>query len=147
MKAKREREPCSQSRSPCYESYDVKVLIVDDEVIVAKALMRAFQGRGHEVSIVHSGEAGLEQWLKEQPDVIFLDVVMPGLTGPQVIEEFRRQNNVKGHRHFVILMTAHSDVKHKASAQQIGADDFLQKPFEDVFALVKKVEKQLEGKK
>lgn len=125
----------------------MKILVVDDEVIVAKALSRAFQAQGHEVTLAHTGEAGLEQWLLKKPDIIFLDVVMPGLTGPQVIEEFRRSNKTRDYRYYVILMTAHSDVKHKASAQQVGADDFMQKPFDDVFALVKKVEQLFKEKK
>lgn len=118
----------------------MKILIVDDEVIVAKSLMRAFASKGHEVSICHNGEEGLDLWISEKPDVVFLDVLMPGLTGPQVIEEYFKKVSKESSRHFVVLMTAHSSVKHRESALELGANDFIQKPFDDVFEVVKRIE-------
>ncbi len=122
----------------------MKVLIVDDEVIVAKALKRAFLASGHEVFLAHTGEEGLMLWNMKKPDVVFLDVVMPGMSGPQVIQEYNKQTGTENianyHKHVVILMTAHSSVKHKESALEIGADDFIQKPFENVFDVVKRAQ-------
>ena len=107
----------------------MKILIVDDEVIIAKALARAFAAKKHEVVLRHSGEEGLEAWEMESPDIVFLDVIMPNLTGPQVIQEFKKRNPQKSEKCFIILMTAHSGVKHKESALAAGADEFIQKPF------------------
>ena len=122
----------------------MKILVVDDEIIVARALTRAFESKGHEVSVAHSGPEGLEKWLTLKPDAIMLDVVMPGLTGPQVIEEFKRRNESVEKPARVILMTAHSGIKGRESALSLGADDFIQKPFHNIFDLVKHVE-QLAG--
>ncbi len=113
--------------------------MVDDETIVAKALSRAFASRGHEVEVAHSGEEGLEKWLSWNPDAVLLDVVMPGLTGPQVIEEYGKKMASRI-RPKVVLMTAHSGVKGLEPAKLLGADDFIQKPFEDIFGLVKHIE-------
>src|SRR4051812_26225886 len=110
----------------------MKILVVDDEIIVAKALSRAFVAKGHDVRMAHTGEEGLVEWESFSPDIIFLDVVMPGLTGPQVIKAHRAKNK-KNKKEIVILMTAHSSVKHKESALEVGADDFIRKPFENVF--------------
>ncbi len=117
----------------------MKILIVDDELIVARALLRAFTSRGHEVTVAHSGEEGLEKWLSYTPEAVLLDVVMPGLTGPQVIEEYKKKAGIIP-RAQVILMTAHSGVKGREPARELGADEFIQKPFEDVFKLVNLVE-------
>jgi DNA-binding response OmpR family regulator len=117
----------------------MKILIVDDELIVARALQRAFTSKGHEVTLAHSGEEGLEKWLSFSPDAVLLDVVMPGLSGPQVIEEYQKRGHT-GQRAQVILMTAHSGVKGREPARELGADEFIQKPFEDVFKLVSQIE-------
>jgi len=117
----------------------MKILVVDDEHIVARALSRAFSSRGHEVVVAHSGEEGLERWIVTAPDAVLLDVVMPGLTGPQVIEEYAKKED-KGSRAQIILMTAHSGVKGREAARELGADEFIQKPFEDVFKLVSQIE-------
>ena len=117
----------------------MKLLVVDDEMIVARALSRAFTSRGHEVTVAHSGEEGLEKWQTLDPDAVLLDVVMPGLTGPQVIEEFKKKSDNKP-RAQVVLMTAHSGVKGRDAALELGADEFIQKPFEDVFKLITQVE-------
>ena len=120
----------------------MKVLVVDDEVIITHALRRAFEAKGHQVFLAHTGEEGLEQWQLLSPDVVMLDVVMPGLTGPQVIEEYKNYcanknlvNNTK-----IILMTAHSGIKGREAALALGAHDFIQKPFENVFNLVRRLE-------
>ena len=124
----------------------MKILIVDDEVIVAKALARAFQSKGHQVEVAHAGEEGLERWFNFLPDAVLLDVVMPGLTGPQVIDEFKKNRDSREgpmpskYDPTIILMTAHSGIKGREAALVLGAHEFVQKPFEDVFALVEQLQ-------
>lgn len=117
----------------------MKVLIVDDEALLAKALARAFEKKNHQVITCFGGEEGLDAWNTEDPDIVLLDVVMPGLTGPQVIEARRKvEKNIRAK---VVLMSAHSGVKGKAMAVDLGADEFISKPFENVFELIESIEK------
>ena len=123
----------------------MKVLVVDDEGVVAKALLRAFESRGHAVMVARTGEEGVEKWEEFSPEVVMLDVVMPGLTGPQVIEEFRRRKGTEEGLSdaFIILMTAHSGIKGREPALRLGAHDFIQKPFDNIFDLVSHVERMV----
>lgn len=127
----------------------MKILIVDDEPLVRKSLSRAFRSKGHEVFEAADGNEGLTLWLECWPEVVFLDVLMPGLSGPELLKEIRpRLNEDKrsenGWSGKVILMSAFSG-EHNLSAphlvaEQMGADLFIPKPFDDIFALVKLAE-------
>lgn len=113
----------------------MKVLIVDDEVLVRRSLGRALKGKGFEVMEAVDGTEGLQVWKTWQPDLVFLDVLMPGLTGPEVLKEVGSDSKAK-----VILMSAFSGEHNMQTAQQMGADLFVPKPFEDIFAIVKMAE-------
>lgn len=113
----------------------MKVLIVDDEVLVRRSLGRALKGKGFEVMEAVDGTEGLQAWKTWQPDLVFLDVLMPGLTGPEVLKEVGSDSKAK-----VILMSAFSGEHNMQTAQQMGADLFVPKPFEDIFAIVKMAE-------
>ena len=123
----------------------MKVLIVDDETIMLRALTRAFESRGHNVTWAGTGGEGLDLWLKSEPDIVLIDVIMPELTGPQVIEEYRKATG-KEPRAKIILMTAHSSVSSHKEALSLGANEFVKKPFENVFELVQQAEKMVAGK-
>jgi CheY-like chemotaxis protein len=86
------------------------------------------------------GKQGLQAWRKERPDLVFLDVLMPGLTGPQVLNEIEEsiRSGCK-----VILISAYTGEYNLDSAKSLGADHFIPKPFEDVFAIVKLVSEML----
>lgn len=114
----------------------MKTLIVDDEPLVRRSLSRAFQSKGHTTIEAENGEEGLELWLKETPQLIILDVLMPGLSGPQVIAEMGVSKTG-----FVVLMSAYSGEHNVASTAQIGVDLFIPKPFENIFEVVEKIEK------
>lgn len=113
----------------------MKVLIVDDEALVRRSLSRAFKNHGHEVMEAVDGNQGLEMWKSGQPDLVFLDVLMPGKTGPEVLSEMKSQTVAK-----VILMSAFAGEHNMETAQQMGANLFVPKPFEDIFAIVKVAE-------
>ena len=110
----------------------MRVLVVDDEALVRRSLSRALQGRGHEVLEAGNGTEGLLIWRESKPDLVFLDVLMPGLTGPEVLKEIGEQNKAK-----VILISAFSGEHNMQTAQQMGASLFIPKPFEDIFMVVK----------
>jgi two-component system, response regulator PdtaR len=126
----------------------MKILIVDDEPLVRKSLSRACRSRGHEILEASDGTQGLHTWLAERPDLVFLDVLMPGLSGPELLREIGQRASVSGAEDLkqkVILMSAYSGEHNIETAQQMGADLFIPKPFEDIFAVVAKAE-ELFGK-
>jgi CheY-like chemotaxis protein len=114
----------------------MKVLIVDDEPLVRRSLRRALELSNHQVFEAGDGREGLEAWRSHQPDIVFLDVLMPGLTGPLVLQEIGNQRGSAK----VLLISAYSGDYNLETAKKMGADLFVAKPFEDVFALVRMAE-------
>jgi len=114
----------------------MKILVVDDEPLVRRSLTRALKSRGHDILEAEDGVQGLALWREQNPDVVFLDVLMPKMTGPQVLAEIGRQHSGK-----VILMSAFSGEHNMETALQMGADQFVPKPFDDIFSIVGLAEK------
>ena len=113
----------------------MKILIVDDEPLVRKSLGRACRAKGHEVVEAADGTEGLALWIEHQPDLAFVDVLMPGLSGPELLAEIsRRKNELKRVR--VILMSAYAGEHNPAREAEL----FIPKPFDDVFEVVKQAE-------
>ncbi|MFN7729678.1 MAG: response regulator [Bdellovibrio sp.] len=112
----------------------MKFLIIDDEPLVRRSLARALVTKSHEVNEALDGQEGLTKWRALRPDVVFLDVLMPGLTGPQVLMELEQELKQVT---TIILISAFSGDHNPETAQRLGADLFVPKPFEDIFALVK----------
>lgn len=109
----------------------MKVLVVDDEALVRRSLGRALRSKGHDVVEAADGAAGLEAWRASDPDLVFLDVLMPGLTGPQVLSSYGAQRRAK-----VILMSAFAGDSKVENPELHGADIFIPKPFDDIFEIV-----------
>lgn len=121
----------------------MKILIVDDEPLVRKSLGRACRSRGHDVVEAVDGNEGLAKWLESNPDLVFVDVLMPGLSGPELLREISGRAEVAKSRAAkprVILMSAYSGEHNIETAQQMGADLFVPKPFDDIFAVVTRAE-------
>lgn len=117
----------------------MKILIVDDEPLVRRSLGRALKSKGHEILEAEDGLQGLQMWREQKPDLVFLDVLMPKMTGPQVLAEAGPQRSGK-----VILISAFSGEHNMETALQMGADLFIPKPFEDIFSIVTVAEKVAE---
>jgi CheY-like chemotaxis protein len=113
----------------------MKVLIIDDEPLVRRSLSRALKSRGHEVLEAEDGNQGLQSWRQQKPELVFLDVLMPGMTGPQVLHEIGSEHSGK-----VILISAFSGEHNMQTAVQMGADLFIPKPFENIFDVVSQAE-------
>jgi CheY-like chemotaxis protein len=113
----------------------MKILVVDDEVLVRRSLARVCGGRGHEVKEAEDGEQGLATWTEWQPDLVFLDVLMPKLSGIEVLKRVGKSERVR-----VILMSAYTGATQPTEAREAGADLFLAKPFEDIFSVLQKAE-------
>lgn len=106
----------------------MKVLVVDDEPLIRRSLEKVFTKNGHEVISSDNGLDGLELWTKHQPELVFLDVLMPGMTGPEVIQKIPLPRSSK-----VILISAFTgDLKLESKYQP---DLFLKKPFENIFSV------------
>lgn len=113
----------------------MKILVIDDEALVRRALVRVASTRGHDAAEAHDGESGLQLWRSYDPDLVFLDVLMPGLTGPQVLKE------IQPHRAKVVLISAYTGEYDLAKAQNLGADLFIPKPFQNIFEVIETAEK------
>ena len=121
----------------------MKVLIVDDEPLVRKSLGRAFRAKNHDVVEAVDGQDGLTKWLEANPDLVMLDVLMPGLSGPELLKEVQPKIAHVKPKAKVILMSAYSGEHSNMTAQQMGADLFIPKPFDDVFKVVADAEAML----
>ena len=112
----------------------LKILIVDDEQLIRKALKLSAEYRGHKVKTAENGVRGLEVWRDFKPDLIFLDVLMPGMDGFAVLQRVPEDLKTK-----VIMISAHDDLN-REKAEKAGADLFVKKPFSDVFLLMEQAE-------
>jgi DNA-binding response OmpR family regulator len=103
----------------------VRILIVEDEVPVARQIAAALTEDGHDPKVVHSGEAALDEMSKKPFDLFVLDVRLPGMDGFELLQRLRTQHLASR----VLLLTARSAVDDRVSGLQLGADDYLPKPF------------------
>jgi two-component system response regulator RegX3 len=100
------------------------ILLIDDERKLTDPLSSSFQRAGYEVSVANDGHAGLSMAMVVNPDVIVLDVMMPGLNGWQVCQAVRQHSTVP-----IIMLTALDDSIDRIKGLELGADDYLVKPF------------------
>ena len=98
------------------------ILIIDDTPEVAAVLGAFFERAGHQVVRVHSGEDGVEAYLRARPDLVLLDLQLPDMSGFDVLERIRADEPV------VIIVTGHGDIPLAVRALQRGAENFLTKP-------------------
>ena len=113
---------------------DIKVLLVDDEVDFVNTLAQRLRMRELIVDTVYDGEQALSFIKKIEPDVIVLDLKMPGLYGIDVLREIKKFNaNIQ-----VIVLTGHGTEKDEQEARKLGGFDFLRKPA-DIDLLVAKI--------
>lgn len=112
----------------------MKVLIVDDEPLVRLSLRRALTKSGHQIEEADDGPSGLEKWQAFKPDLVYLDVLMPRLSGPDLLRALSKADRTHPK---VILMSAFTGEYDLERAQSLGAHLFIPKPFEDIFAVVK----------
>jgi len=102
-----------------------RILIIEDELPMRTALQDVLEGEGYRVLTAADGETGLERALKEKPDLILLDIMMPRLDGYAVCAELRRLTNPVP----VLMLTAKGQVEDRVTGLDAGADDYLVKPF------------------
>ena len=105
--------------------HGARVLVVEDDPTVLAAVVRVLELDGHRVPTAKDGRAGLEAILRDTPDVVVMDVMMPHMDGIEVCREVRRSGN----RVPILLLTARVEVSDRVEGLDAGADDYLPKPF------------------
>lgn len=102
-----------------------KVLLVEDEPALAGALADNLEGEGYAIEIAPDGRAALERWVAWQPDLVVLDVMLPGLDGLQVCRQMRAQGQTTP----VLFLSAKGAPEERVEGLRVGGDDYLAKPF------------------
>lgn len=113
-----------------------KVLIVDDDKNICDLLRLYLEKEGYSVILSHDGEDAVVKFNALKPDIVLLDVMLPGLDGWQVCREIRKKSNIP-----ILMITAKSDTFDKVLGLELGADDYIVKPFDskEVIARIKAV--------
>ena len=117
------------------------VLIVDDEALTLCTVSRGLTAEGFEVFTAASGEEGLKIFNEEKPDLVLLDIVLPGIDGVEVLRQIKAENPAS----IVLMMSAYHMVDRAVEAMKLGAYDYLIKPFHlaDLSATLKRASEML----
>ena len=110
------------------------ILVVDDEIEIVRALRRSLTAHGYKVFTASSGEEAFELISRHRPDLILLDLVLPGMSGLEVCRRMRAESNIP-----IIVLSVKGTEHDKVEALDLGADDYVSKPFgiDEVLARVR----------
>lgn len=113
-----------------------RVLVVDDDKNICELLRLYLENEGYGVILAHDGEEAVVKFNALKPDIILLDIMLPGIDGWQVCREIRKKSNVP-----IIMITAKVETFDKVLGLELGADDYIVKPFDtkEVIARIKAV--------
>lgn len=112
-----------------------KILIVEDEINIARFVELELLHEQHQVTVCHDGRDGLETALTQEFDLVLLDIMLPGLSGLEILRRLRQVKQTP-----VIMLTAKDDISDRVSGLDSGADDYLTKPFaiEELLARIRR---------
>ena len=115
---------------------NIKILVVDDDINICELLRLYLEKDGYTVSIANDGVSAVNMFGEINPDIILLDIMLPKLDGWQVCREIRKTSNVP-----IIMLTAKGETFDKVLGLELGADDYVTKPFDtkEVVARIKAV--------
>lgn len=102
----------------------VKILVVDDEPSIVNLVSSYLKAEGYQVYTAADGPSGLKAARAYKPDLVVLDIMLPGMDGIQLLTHLRRESNV-----YVIMLTARTEETDKIVGLSVGADDYVTKPF------------------
>ena len=113
-----------------------KILIVDDDINICELLRLYLEKDGFDASVVTDGLKAIDAFNSANPDLILLDIMLPGMDGWQICREIRKSSSVP-----IIMLTAKGETFDKVLGLELGADDYITKPFEtkEVIARIKAV--------
>lgn len=117
------------------------VLVVDDDVNICELIRLYLEKEGFEVLAVHNGKSALDVFADSAPNIVILDIMLPGMDGWQVCREIRKISNIP-----IIMLTAKGETFDKVLGLELGADDYIVKPFDpkELVARVKAVLRRYE---
>jgi two-component system alkaline phosphatase synthesis response regulator PhoP len=101
-----------------------KILVIDDEASISNLVSAYLKADAHEVYVASDGPSGLKAARAYKPDLVILDVMLPGMDGIELLARLRRESQV-----YVILLTARTEETDKIVGLSVGADDYVTKPF------------------
>ena len=101
-----------------------KILVIDDEPSITNLVSAYLKPEGYEVFVASDGNAGLKAARTFKPDLVILDVMLPGMDGIELLSRLRRESDV-----YVIMLTARTEETDKIVGLSVGADDYVTKPF------------------
>jgi DNA-binding response OmpR family regulator len=115
------------------------ILIVDDEAPIVELVKHYLAREGFTVEEAYDGRAGLRKWQETDPAVVILDLMLPGMSGTDICREIRKTSTVP-----ILMLTAKDDLVDKVVGFEIGADDYVTKPFEpkELVARVKALQRR-----
>ena len=119
-----------------------RILVVDDEPQIRRSLQVNLERSGYAVETVATGEAALTSFHNRHPDIVILDLIMPGIGGPAVVRLIRESSTVP-----IIVLSAIGEESRKVEALELGADDYMTKPFgmEELLARIRSLLRRAAG--
>lgn len=120
-----------------------KVLVIDDDVNICELIRLYMEKEGYEIMMVHNGVKAISAFKEFTPNIIILDIMLPGIDGWQVCREIRKSSSIP-----IIMLTAKGETFDKVLGLELGADDYIVKPFDpkELVARVKAVLRRYEHK-
>jgi DNA-binding response OmpR family regulator len=101
------------------------ILVIEDDLHIAEGIQLNLKLRGYTVHIASDGPSGLQQWKELQPDLIILDIMLPGIDGLSLLRHIRLEDE----RIPILILSARGDIEDKIEGLAYGVDDYLPKPF------------------
>lgn len=102
-----------------------RILLIEDEAHIAEGLRLNLSLKGYDVRIAPDGPSGLHQWKEHRPDLIVLDIMLPGIDGLSILRNIRLDDE----RVPILILSAKADIEDKVQGLTFGVDDYLAKPF------------------
>jgi len=104
-----------------------KIMVVDDEPYIARVIKFKLEQEGYTVISANDGQSGLQKIKEEKPDMVLLDVMMPGLSGYEVCQKIKQDAELAGIP--VVILTAKGQERDREQGLTMGASDYITKPF------------------
>jgi two-component system response regulator MtrA len=104
---------------------DARILLIEDDPSIREVVALGLRAVGFDVDTAADGQAGLDRWRTDRPDLVLLDVMLPRLDGLEVCRAIRRESTTP-----VVMLTARGDTIDVVVGLEAGADDYIRKPFE-----------------